>query len=82
MPVIAEVPLPWRRPVRVEAPVPPFATVKSFVRLSVSIHAVVEVKRVDVALLNTFNPLQVLLVVVPKASPIVPEVVIVPPVMG
>src|SRR3989344_4812276 len=33
MPVMAEVPLPWRRPVRVEAPVPPSATARSVVRV-------------------------------------------------
>src|SRR3989338_6302440 len=61
MPVIAPVPFPWRRPVRVEAPVPPFATVKSFVRLRVSIHAVVEVNRVEVAFENALSPVHVLL---------------------
>src|SRR3989338_8299090 len=61
MPVIAPVRFPWRRPVRVEAPVPPFATVKSFVRLRVSIHAVVEVNRVEVAFENALSPVHVLL---------------------
>ena len=30
-PVMADVPLPWRRPVKVEAPVPPSDTVKSVI---------------------------------------------------
>ena len=37
IPVIAPVPLPCRRPVRVLAPVPPLATARSLVRLSVPI---------------------------------------------
>ena len=44
-PVMADVPLPWRRPVKVEAPVPPLATVKALVRLRVLIQAVSETVR-------------------------------------
>ena len=63
--VKAPVPFPWRRPVRVEAPVPPFPTVRSVLRESAPIvtvprvavwekrlvlEAVVEKKLVEVAL--------------------------------
>lgn len=60
-PVIAPVPLPVRHPVRVEAPVPPLATVRAFVRLSVPIHEFVDVWSVVVAFENVLSPVHVLL---------------------
>ena len=60
-PVIAPVPLPVRHPVRDVAPVPPEATPRPLVRLSVPIHAVVEVNKVEVALVNVSRPENVLL---------------------
>ena len=47
--VNALAPLPWRIPVKVEAPVPPFATVRSLVRVSVPMFANVLVAYVEVA---------------------------------
>ena len=52
MPVTADAPFPCKRPVSVVAPVPPFATVSAFVRLSVPIQPVVIVPRVEVELEN------------------------------
>ena len=52
MPVIAPVPLPWRRPVSVVAPVPPFATVRAFPRVSVPTVASWEKRFVDDAVVE------------------------------
>lgn len=81
-PVIAPVPFPVRHPVSVVAPVPPFATVRALVRFKVPIQPVVAVKSVEVALPKDCKPAHVLLVVVPKATAIVPVVVKGPPVTG
>ena len=48
-PVIGPVPFPVRQPVRVEAPVPPFATVKALVRVRVPPYRFVAVRAVDEA---------------------------------
>ena len=47
--VNADVPFPCRRPVSVEAPVPPFATVRSLVSTRVPPKRLVAVKAVDEA---------------------------------
>lgn len=68
MPVIAPVPLPWRRPVSVVAPVPPFATVSALPRVRVPIVANCEKRFVDDAVVEKK------LVVVPAVSESVPAV--------
>ena len=50
--MIAPVPLPCRRPVRVAAPVPPFATVRAFPRVRVPIVASCEKRFVDDAVVE------------------------------
>ena len=56
-----DAPLPRRIPLSVVEPVPPLATVRALVRLSVPIQAVVAEKSVDVAFANVLSPVQVLL---------------------
>src|SRR3989338_8223549 len=66
MPAIAEVPLPWRSPVRVEAPVPPPATPRSPARGLAKVRVVPE----PVTVVEAVRPLKAVLDVAMTRAPV------------